>query len=345
MTLIYTADKEEIKLESEPLGKGGEGKVYRVVSPASHRNKCAKIFTIAEKVKEATKLNDSDRKKLQAKREKIAYMIKHPPTKLSGEHFRLCWPSALLYDDSRNFFGYLMPLSYENSISLYSIKPSNFDKNDKLPKVYKEKYSREKITGILNRAKLCTNISVAISLLHAVRVVIIDLKPENIQITHDGKISIIDVDSLQIKEKSGRYYKAEVETLEYSPPERLSGAIDVSSQPIEETWDRFACAVMFYEVLLGIHPFNASFIGPYEEYGSISEKIKRGLFVYGRYNRYLRPLPKDNPHWKFKKLPHPIQRLFLRTFVDGHTRRHIRPSISEYGREFFNAIISTETRK
>lgn len=340
---LKTQDGESVTIESNPFGKGGEGAVYRITSPEKYQGNCIKIFSIAQKQGHR---NDSSYKKNQSKlldkEKKLQYLLENKPKDIDtqGGFYLLCWPLALMYS-GKKFFGYMMPLAYADSISLYAIKPSNFMVHKKVPQIFKNKYDGRTLDGLVNRAKLCTNIAVALSILHKNRIVVVDLKPENIQISHDAKVSIVDIDSLQVIERNGTYHRAEVATLEYTPPEKFSKAVDMD-KPIADSWDRFCCAVLFYEILLGIHPYNATFSGKYEKYNTLPEKIQRGLFPFGIKQEFLPSLPPENPHLNFYKLPPPLQHQFIRAFVDGHATPNKRPTIEEFGKALFECINFTE---
>ncbi len=333
---LGTKDGEFVELEERPFGKGGEGEIYRIIRPDKYRMNCAKIFTAA---RAATNSNNCQKNldKLRNKEKKLQCFLANAPDKIENDRFLLCWPLALLYDSNNKFYGYMMPLADNNSVCLYLIKPSNFYTCKKLPDIFKKKYDRSSSAGLRNRMMLCTNIAIAISILHKNGIVVVDLKPDNIQITHEGRVFIVDIDSLQVKKKDGGYYKAEVATLEYSPPEKLSGKIK-STNAISDTWDRFCCAVLFYELLLGVHPYNATFTSKYEKYTSLADKICHGLFPFGKKSQYLSPLPSGHPHLNFRLLPARIQNKFIETFVDGNSNPNNRPRIDEWGIAFYKSV-------
>lgn len=322
--LLATSSNKTITLGNQLGSAGGEGSVYQI-KQTQYKDHCVKIF------------NDNiikDNNKIQEKFNKLQFMINNQPKEIEGDCFRLCYPTELVFNQGK-FCGYIMPISYKNSISLYDIKPTNF-KNKNIPNIFKTKYDRTNLDGVINRAKLCTNIAIAIYQLHAINAVIVDLKPTNLQITDNGKISIIDIDSIQVIDKKGILYKSPVATPEYCPPEFFSGALN-PTEPITEYWDRFSCAVLFYEILFGIHPFSANFNTPYDKYQTIQEKIHHGLFVFGKHKNYLIPLT-NNPHQNFDLIPDNIKKLFIRTFVDGHMYPSKRVSIIEFAQEFFDTL-------
>jgi len=316
--------QETITVESSPsLGSGGEGAVYRITSPIKYKDDfCIKLYSGDSKNKE----------------EKIQYLIDNKPSILNNNVFKICFPLNLVYEN-KVFCGYLMPLAFNHSENLLDVKPLNFYRKPKLPQSFKKLYSRDTIEGILNRAKLCTNLALAINMIHQTnKYVLVDLKPDNILLTLDGKISIVDFDSVQISE--GRvFFPATVCTPEYTPTEYYRKNL---SNKRELSWDRFSFAVIFYEIIFGVHPFSATFIGKYDGITDIAGKIQHGLFVHGKNKSYMQPLNSLHPHKKFTKvLPIELQKLFIRTFDDGHSYPNKRITIEVFGKTFFDAVQNT----
>lgn len=160
------------------------------------------------------------------------------------------------------------------------------------------------------------------------------MKPQNILVTQDGKISIIDLDSIQISYNNKVAFPAKVATPEYAPPE--SAKLDPAKDVISINWDRFSLAIMFYELLLGLHPYAASSSGQYNTLNTISEKIQSGLFPFGSKAKYISILPPL--HNNFKIIPASIQNMFIKTFEDGHSNPYARPSAENWGQLFYQEI-------
>src|SRR5690606_32507156 len=104
----------------------------------------------------------------------------------------------------RQFAGFLMPLAHSQSISLYQLCTPRLRSSTKNKDVWAQKFDRSTGPGILARLKLCVNIAVAIHTIHKRNnYVIVDLKPQNILVSPAGKISLIDLDSIQINNGTG----------------------------------------------------------------------------------------------------------------------------------------------
>ena len=262
--IVTTKQGQQIKLEDTPFAKGGEGEVYKIITPHNLVDHCVKIYY--------------QQYQNGLKESKIDYMVNHKPQTLTdGATFTICWPTDIVYKQN-TFVGFVMPLAPSDSILLYEL--CNVKINQKFDAAWQQKFSRTGSNTLMNRLKLCVNIASAVHHIHVTKkYVLVDMKPQNILITLQGKISVIDLDSIQIAQNTNVIHQGHVATAEYTPPEgsQLKPAIHL----IHETWDRFSLAVIFYQLLFGLHPFVATATGSYAHITTIDESIKNGLFVFG----------------------------------------------------------------
>lgn len=306
--------------DTKELGSGGEGKVYPILSPAKYKDYCIKVYFTTKR---------------SLKQKKTEYLVKNRPSLVSNV-FKVCWPTNILYD-GKQFCGYMMPLAFTGSCSLLKIKPSNFHTTKRVPQILKDKYPRDTLEGLINRTKLCINIAVVIHTIHQTgKYVIVDLKPDNILITPDAKVSLVDFDSVQISDNKV-FFPAAVCTAEYSPPEYYIGSVDEKKRL---DWDYFSYAVIAYELLFGVHPFNATFNGPYGGITDLAGGIKSGLFVHGKHKKYLDSLPPEHPHQMFDALwPTKVKNIFIQTFDTGHNYPQRRVKIDEFAKTLYEEVI------
>lgn len=232
-TITYkTVLGEDIELEAEPLGKGGEGQVFTVLLPLRFSNYVVKILKEPDK-----RVN------------KIRHFIANPPRKDSGGHSYLAWPEEELHENGR-FVGFLMPrargVEFEKLClpSLHNL-PQEFDKFD-----------RSNPDNTFYRLVILSNLAGALRSLHDKDYVLGDLKPVNVFVQADATICILDVDSCQ----AGKNYPSLMQTPEYSPPEAKSY---IKGNPKKFSWDNFSFMVMAYRLLVGIHPFQGFLKGQY----------------------------------------------------------------------------------
>jgi DNA-binding helix-hairpin-helix protein with protein kinase domain len=318
MAILYTSTKQKVEIKDSYLGKGGEGTVHNIISPSSLKNSCIKLY--------------SEKYRTTERRKKIEFMIKNKPNKLNSSVHILCWVSETVFDAKGNFVGFILPLAEQNSIKLHKL--CLLDKAKPNP-VWISKFSRHSSQGITLRLKLICNIAVAVHSIHSLnKYVFVDMKPENMLITEDAKIIVIDLDSLQIAENKKVLFNSHVATPEYRPPE----ALNPKNNYIPVSWDRFSLAIIFYEILFGLHPFMASFKGVYEHIHTPTDAIQKGLFVNGYKWRYISVLPE--PHKSFKTIDVKLQDLFKLAFDNGLHYPALRPSAENWGKTVYDIVNS-----
>lgn len=310
---IQNNNSTPLQLQETPLAGGGEGNLYAIKSPNDYQHLVAKIY--------------HPKRRTALRHQKILYLHEHPPKKFAPNNpITLVWPQELLFDENKDFVGFLMPLVAGEKLELLSL-PS-------IPKKHATTWNDfdfEVDLKLKKRLDLCYKIASSIQYLHNTeRYIVIDMKPDNIMVTPDGKVALVDLDSVEVVENGETLYDAPVATPEYTPPDSYleNNAVDPTQ---EDPWDRFGMAVIFYKLLLGIHPYAASGKAPYDQYTSLYQKIEHGLFVH---NPKIRPQLSAIPerHERYQKLPLAIQTLFERCFIEGHHKPFARPSAEEWVR-------------
>jgi serine/threonine protein kinase len=310
---IQNNSSAPIQLEETPLAGGGEGNLYAIKTPDDYQHLVAKIY--------------HPKRRTALRHQKILYLHEHPPKKFAADSpITLVWPQELLFDENNQFLGFLMPwvageklelLSLPNIPKKHTVAWNNFDFDVDL--------------RLKNRLDLCYKIASSIQYIHNTeRYILIDMKPDNIMVTPDGKVALVDLDSVEVVENGETLYDAPVATPEYTPPDNYleNNAVDPTQ---EDPWDRFGMAVIFYKLLLGIHPYAASAKPPYDQYTGLYQKIEHGLFVHNpEMRKELSAIPER--HERYQKLPLAIQQLFERCFIDGHHKPFARPSAEEWVR-------------
>lgn len=293
-----------LSVADNPLGEGGEGAVYEILSPANYRNSVAKILYPDKRTNE--------------RRYKVRYMVDNPPANIqdgNGHNF-LIWPQQILLDNN-DFVGFIMPKA--EGIDLEELCRVKLK-----PELGSEwqKFYRDNSDSIILRLILCSNIAKAVNALHATgHYVIGDLKPENIRVKSNGLVSILDLDSCQISDGGQIRFQSKMNTPKYNPPETIIEHKELS-------WDLFIIGVIFYEILCGIHPFIGTTKAPYENLNTPEQKIQAGLFPFGSKSNYFEVIA--IPHYNFKNLPDRVQKLFLRCFDQGITNPAIRPNTTDW---------------
>lgn len=306
-----------MRVAQKPLNQGFEGRVHKVQAPSQYTKYCVKLY------------KDPDK---HQREKKLRFMVAKPPSELEGRSYRVCWPKESVYQ-GRQFSGFLMPLAHPQNISLYQLCTPRLRSSIKNKSVWEQKFDRSTGPGVLARLKLCVNIAVAVHTIHKPnKYVIVDLKPQNILVSPAGEISLIDLDSIQINNGAGMLFPGPVATPEYVPPE----AYENQDGAVTKAWDNFALAVVFYQILFGLHPYAGSPKGPYQDATTIGQAIKNRLFVHGTRARFI-----DGPalHQNFERLPQDIRRLFLLAF-DAQPGE--RPTAETWGKTLFHEIEQQE---
>lgn len=325
---LYYKENDHLKLFTlveHALGKGKQGAVYSIVLPVYLSDFCVKIYH-----KPCTK-------ELIAR---LQYMINNPPRIIKTNFYCICWPKGFVYDSKENIVGFYMPKSFANSrdlsiLSFYA-KGKTISDRFKDNKDWFNKYERNTSIGILNRLKMMMNIAQAFYQIHKMgKYVVLDVKPLNMLATSNGKISIVDTDSFQISENEKILFPGAAATPEYCAPEFEEQYKQGRSFTVSN--DLFSLSVMFYQFLIGVHPFaGAKLLPPYDidEYSELQAVIHRSLFLYGCNKRYLEALS-PNPHIFFERIPHSLQLMFIRAF----DAPNYRPSMDEWCKEFYKLIV------
>lgn len=312
-------EREAVTVVDKPFSSGGEGDVHEVCAAkgAGFRKCCVKIYAPD---------------KLSEKRHvKIKYMVGNPPSSIREENFdhKICWPLGIAYDEKGNFIGFMMEMSFPDSRKLTVL--TNLTISKKLGDEWHENYGRDKgVRAFFNRVRLSYNILKSLNSLHKNGYVIQDLKPDNILVDSQGRVSMIDMDSIQIKTASF-YFPGSAATPDYIPPEFYKKT-EGQDSAVSSSWDVFAMGVVIYQLFFGIHPYavipkNASENDEFD----ISSNIKAGLFPFNRKNEGM--VSYAPPHENFRNLPENIQWLFISTFTSVSMRPQLNKWISVIGKE------------
>ena len=301
---IGKSKKFTVELDDSPLSGGGQGNVYRISYPYEFSHYCAKLYKTEKHAKE----NES----------RLKYMINNRPAYTEMQKIRICWPDYLLYNKSKEFVGYLMPLAFTGSRDLKIIETYTFNQTiaQKYPKHKSwNKFDHSNKDGFIRRLQMMKNWALSVDIIHKTqKYVLIDIKPENVLATDTGLISVVDTDSFQIND-GHNVFKGPVATPEYF----AKTAKQIQQQGALQTTycDMFALGVSFYKILTGTHPYSGfKLLPPYDtdEYCNIASHIDADLFTFVINRKYIKFLDDFNLHKRFLDLPSQIKTLFLRTF-------------------------------
>lgn len=288
------------------LARAGEGTIYGV---ADHPQWAAKVF-------------HPTLKDLPAKLDKVAAMVQSaPPGAVQPNGFVvLTWPTQLIVGD-RGPIGYVMPrINTATAVELHTMS-NPADRATPLPSV--PQWIRNVTWGHL--VNTAANLCLAVEVVHRVDAVIGDFQERNILVSDTTEVTLVDCDSMQFTDRSGRRFLCAVGRPEFIAPE-LAG-VDLRKHHRDKPSDLFALAIHIHQLLLaGNHPFlRGQWTGAGDQPDALS-LAKIGNWAGGpRSQLHTHPLA---PSVRF--LPNEIQHLFVRAFTDGVSDPASRPRADEW---------------
>ncbi len=290
--ILNSAKLGRLSLSAKPFASGGAGEVYRATSDSGDQY-CVKILT----------------KPKDDVFDKLRYMVSQPPGIISRGWGKLCWPIDLVFKPRvAEPVGYVMALAFDDSLELSNLTNLRWPGGER-PELA-VKVDRKSPQSLSNRLKISCNIAAAIEHIHAMGYVFVDLKPQNVLISPKGEVSVVDLDSLQIK-VGPLVYRGPLGSPEYMPSE--SYQMDFGVGPaVEQSWDCFALAVIIYEILLGIHPYTGALKPSAPDCPTIADSIRFRMYVHGVNRSQFQVIPP--PHDGVAKLPPEIINLFSDAF-------------------------------
>ena len=276
------------------------------------KNSNSEIYSI--KSLSNTEINSLYFKKISSKDEnqtiesKIEFMVNHQPQTKLNDGSRICWPLYGVYDVNESFIGYLMHPPLKDSLPLKKVLINEYPTNIEWHTF--EEQSQANCDRRLNTAITISQVLRSIGEIR--RYTFNYLTPRNFMITSDGKVSLIDCDSIidrSHKLNQSIDFKHTI-TSGYSPPEQLGK--NTHSHTKKEHQELFALAVIIYELMFRVHPYSATFKSPYSNLGSLDERVENSLFVHGRGSEYVNYMPPE--HEEFADINHKLKSLFHLAF-------------------------------
>jgi hypothetical protein len=188
--------------------------------------------------------------------------------------------------------------------------------------------------GLALRLQLAMRIARSLAAVHDDgRYVLGDLKPDNLLVTCDGRVALVDCDSVQVVTSGETLFGSLVRTDDYVPPEGFDPAFIArwkEGEALESSWDAFSLAVILYQLLLGIHPFAVQ--GRDAVRGvivdTVRDAIRTGCYAQGARRSQTIRIPA--PHHQFARLPSTIRAALQRSLEDGHHDPTARLSPAEW---------------
>ena len=221
--VVHNDRRRRVRLDRR-IGGGGEAEVYQL---RGQSKVLAKVYRAPPPADYRTKLE---------------WMMQHPPTlSRRTQHVAIAWPTGLLFDGTMDLVGFLMPRVDVGFPLITAFNPRRRAKA--LPRFDR----RLAFQAAHNLAQIVGD-------LHAAGYVVGDLNESNVLVTENARISLIDIDSFQVRIPTAGTvvtYRSLVGKPEYTPPE-LQG---VNFRSVDRSYehDRFALAVLIFQLLMEGH--------------------------------------------------------------------------------------------
>jgi hypothetical protein len=259
-------------------------------------------------------------------------MIASPPAgAVQGDGFVvLTWPVHVLAGADATV-GYVMPrVDTSDAVEIHKVSNPS-DRLAPLPGA--PQWTRH--VSWAHLVNIAANLCLAVDAVHHVDAVIGDFQERNILVNDTTRVTLVDCDSMQFTDGSGRQFLCGVGRPEFTAPE-LAG-VNLSVTAREQPSDLFALAVHIHLLLMaGNHPFLRGEWTGGDQPDALS--LAKSGFWAGGPSSPLRTHPLAPP---VSFLPESVQRLFVRAFTDGARDPSARPSAAEW-RNALQAIQVTD---
>lgn len=329
---VYTSKNEPLSLSDTAMSSGGEGELHTILfKPASFAGKdiCVKIYFKPKRSRQLER--------------KLLFMVANPPQNIQSEGSMLAWPLDVVYNEKREFLGFVMLLAFANSKSLIYLTEKKISR--KLDPIWSQKFDRSLgAYSMIARLKLICNIAIPIHKLHATnRYVLRDFKPENVLVTPEGKVTLVDMDSVQITDTNGTgkpMFHDFSATPNYMPPEHYTRGVGKDPNvAVGKSWDYFSLGVVFYQIVFGLHPYVVNPLYTRDNSSNeIYQNVAQNLFPFGPNASKISSYPPL--HDNFKHLPLHLQELFKSAFSSDP---NARPSLEIWVKTIKEIIRNTPT--
>lgn len=242
MSIRFT-DGEVLRHFKDPIGIGGEGKIYRIAN-ASRKDQVAKIYH---------RLPDIE------KQNKLLAMIKAQTDALHGVS---AWPIEVLTDSkSSNICGFTMNEVSDGEPLHHFYSPA-----------WRKQHQPHASWGSL--VALTANIAAGFSVLHRMGILVGDVNPNSIRVRKNGRVTVIDTDSFQLR-SNNHLYKCRVGVPTFTAPELLQVISTYEGLERNLDHDRFGLSLLIFHVLfMGRHPY----AGIFEQQGD--DPLERHMAEY-----------------------------------------------------------------
>lgn len=310
-------------LASKPFASGGEG--------ALHDMRWANAALAVKRYRPAAPSGDGERRRARAE-----WLVTHAPPRLRDvrEGWEVAWPTDVVTLPSGEFVGVALS-RVRGAVRLSELTAHAWTVSRRLGARW-EVYQLPSRLALALRLQLAARVARAVAAVHASGAYVLgDLKPDNILLHADGRVTLVDCDSVQVSEDGRLLYAASVHTDDYTPPEGVARGHDgepVTRRALDPSWDAFSLAVLTYQLLLGVHPHAVRAFDPAtgRMVQTVRDAIAAGVYAHAPRRVDGIQVQCAPPHDAIAGLPSMLQAAFARAFVNGHADASQRPVVAEW---------------
>ena len=282
-SIVFAGDGIKIRLGKQVNNPGGEGTIYLTNTPF-----VAKIY-------------HADHNKVRTKA-KIELMLRK---RIDCEG--ICYPVAMLFNQDRQFVGYLMPKADGNDLGRMFPRESQMK--------YFPDWNRRDLV------RMCVCILEKIKYLHDRNIIIGDINLQNIMVKSPEEIYLVDTDSYQVEGFPCPVGKPEFTAPELQDRERY-GYLRTKGN------ESFAIATLLFMIMLMGQK-------PYTQKGGVGvrKNIKNMEFPYGkRMGLSEESVPEGDWNTMYEILPRRVQDAFEETFYKHgiHSKENTRLDVNKW---------------
>ncbi|MCL2803535.1 MAG: hypothetical protein FWD29_06240 [Micrococcales bacterium] len=296
------------------VGKGGEGSVYKV---SGQPDLVVKVF--------------HDKDIARARKAKIRAMVANKPRqrtavdKQSGKTMPvLTWPEDLVLRGKQMCGFTMQAVDMNKSVEIHNVESI----------AAREARSWTQRLGLGLRANIARNLAFLVSQVHSVGAVIGDFNERNVLVSKNLVVTMIDCDSMQVKDRKGQYHPCEVFQPGFLAPELIGKSLKTFVR--QPSSDLFCLAVHIYCLLLDRHPFRNGLYPPELGNKPYNAVLARDGQWRGRAGGALRIEKNQLDPRVF--LPPSTLSLFERAFQAGAENPELRPSAGQWESELSRFI-------
>jgi len=226
---------------------------------------------------------------------KLSAMLENrPATDSKDSHSLFAWPEKILIDDEEECCGFVMSEAREViPLVCYTFHNEQMSAHHQ---------------SLKYRLAICANLARGMQELHDRGHLLVDFKPQNVLVYPEtGDLCFVDCDGFGIFSPSSlTFFPAREITPGYAAPELIGARERTPRNSAEQQPDRFTLAVIIFELLARIHPFDVVLVDEDDKRTSRESRVAARMYPYGRRKSPELEPPDDS---EYECLPNGLRRM------------------------------------